>query len=73
MYRLVGLKSIRNARLLVNKQKIVENKTQNFHSLINKQKNLLRPFGEFKMVKSVKFYETIEYLSDPIVLQIVFT
>lgn len=56
MYRLVGLKSIRHARLLISQPKVIESKTENFHSLINKQNYLLRPFGEFEMVDKIEYY-----------------
>lgn len=46
MYRLLGFKSVSNARLFLNRRNLIESKNQSFHLLFNQETSLLRLSGE---------------------------
>lgn len=51
MYRLLDFKSVSNARLLLNRRKLLESNNQNFHSLFNQKTNFLKLPGEWNELK----------------------
>ena len=50
MYRLLGFNSVTNARLLLNRKKIVENNRQNFSLLFNSENVILK--AKSKLISS---------------------
>lgn len=47
MYRLINYKSSQSVRLLISRQKCIENINQSFHSLLNREKHILKLSGKY--------------------------